>query len=40
MMTREEIISSFDPNAPGTTDSLFGLPFDEASAQVIVVPMP
>jgi agmatinase len=39
-MTREEIISSFDPNAPGTTDSLFGLPFDEASAQVIVVPMP
>lgn len=39
-MTREEIIKNFDPNAPGVEGKLFGLPFDEANAQVIVVPMP
>lgn len=39
-MTREEIIQQFDPNAPGSEGQLFGLPFDENSAQVIVVPMP
>ena len=39
-MTREEILKNFDPNAPGTEGKLFGLPFDEDNAQVIVVPMP
>jgi agmatinase len=39
-MTRDEIIQNFDPNGPGAEGKLFGLPFDEASAQVIVVPMP
>lgn len=39
-MTREEIIKSFDPNAPGTEGTLFGLPFDEITANIIVVPVP
>ncbi|MCS6973939.1 MAG: agmatinase family protein [Cyclobacteriaceae bacterium] len=39
-MTREEIIRTFNPNAPGTNGTLFGLPFDEHTAQIIVVPVP
>ncbi|GIV36035.1 MAG: agmatinase [Cyclobacteriaceae bacterium] len=39
-MTREELIRNFNPNAPGALRSLFGLPFDEANARVVVVPVP
>lgn len=39
-MTREELISRYDPNAPGDAGKLFGLPFSPEQAQVILVPMP
>jgi agmatinase len=39
-MTREEAIQSFDPNAPGTTGNLFGLPFTPENAELIIVPVP
>ena len=31
---------NFDPNGPGRKGSLFGLPFDESNAQLIVIPVP
>jgi agmatinase len=39
-MTREEVISKFDPNAPGASGNLFGLPFTPENADVIIVPVP
>jgi agmatinase len=39
-MTREEIISAFDCNAPGTPGNLFGLPFTPETASLVIVPVP
>jgi agmatinase len=39
-MTKEEIINRFDINGPASNDSIFGLPFDENQAEVIVLPVP
>jgi agmatinase len=39
-MTREEVIQSFDPNAPGTTGNLFGLPFTPENAELVILPIP
>ena len=39
-MTKEEIIQQFDPNGPGASGNLFGLPFTPETAEVIVVPVP
>src|SRR5690349_15748642 len=39
-MTKEEIIQQFDPNGPGVSGNLFGLPFTPETAEVIVVPVP
>ncbi len=39
-MSKEDIINSFDPNAPGTSGNLFGLPFTPETAELIVVPVP
>ncbi|HYG04473.1 MAG TPA: agmatinase family protein [Chryseosolibacter sp.] len=39
-MTKEQIIESFDPNAPGGNDNLFGLPFTPETAELIVIPVP
>ena len=39
-MTKEEIISNFDPNGPGIAGNLFGLPFTPAHSEVIVIPVP
>src|SRR4051812_3064469 len=39
-MTREEIIQSFDPNAPGANGNLFGLPFSPETASLVIVPVP
>lgn len=40
-MSRAEKIKNFDPNSPGDPgSSLFGLPFDTAEAEVVVVPVP
>lgn len=40
MPTREEVIASFDPNGVGQMGKLFGLPFDEENARVVVIPVP
>jgi agmatinase len=40
MLTKEEIIQSFDPNAPGGSNGLFGLPFSIEQAEVVIVPVP
>ncbi len=40
MLTKEEIIQSFDPNAPGASGNLFGLPFAVENAEIVIVPVP
>ncbi|MEM9858622.1 MAG: agmatinase family protein [Bacteroidota bacterium] len=40
MRSKKEIIEAFDPNAPASYDSLFGLPFDEDHADLIILPAP
>ncbi len=40
MITKNDIISSFNPNAPGLPGRLFGLPFDEDHAELIILPVP
>ena len=40
MLSKEEIIQSFDPNAPGISHNLFGLPFSIDNAEVVIVPVP
>ncbi|UII30566.1 agmatinase family protein [Fulvivirga ulvae] len=40
MTEKEEIISKFDPNAPGTSGNLFGLPFNNDTAELIIIPVP
>ncbi|HYC85373.1 MAG TPA: agmatinase family protein [Chryseosolibacter sp.] len=39
-MTKEDFILQFDPNAPGATGNLFGLPFTPDVAELIVIPVP
>lgn len=39
-MSKEDILAAFDPNGPGSNDSLFGLPFGEEHSKVIVIPVP
>ncbi len=39
-MTKEEVISTFDPSAPGAKGQLFGLPFTPENAELVVVPVP
>lgn len=40
MSSKEEILENFDPNGPALTGKLFGLPFDEETADIIIVPVP
>lgn len=40
MVTKEEVIAQFNPNDPGVSGQLFGLPFNEETAEVIIVPVP
>ena len=40
MKNKEEIIRNFDPNGPGATGSLFGLPFDYEMSELIIIPAP
>jgi agmatinase len=40
MISKEEIINSFDPNGPGTAGNIFGLPFPIEHADLIIVPVP
>ncbi|MCH7410420.1 agmatinase family protein [Belliella sp. DSM 111904] len=40
MSLKHQIIENFDPNGVSTHDSLFGLPFDEDTAEMIIIPVP
>ncbi|HEY3430069.1 MAG TPA: agmatinase family protein [Cyclobacteriaceae bacterium] len=40
MLSKEEVIQSFDPNSPGISHNLFGLPFTVDHAEVVIVPVP
>ena len=40
MTSGEDRITPFDPNSPGQAGHIFGLPFTEENAQVIIVPVP
>ncbi|MCH7415581.1 agmatinase family protein [Belliella sp. R4-6] len=37
---KHQIIDSFDPNGVSSHNSLFGLPFDENTAELIIIPVP
>jgi len=39
-MTKEDLIKQFDPNGPGTSGALFGLPFTPENAELIIIPIP
>ncbi len=39
-MTKEEKIAAFDPNGLASNSNLFGLPFNYAESQVVVLPVP
>lgn len=40
MSLKHQIIDGFDPNGVSTYESLFGLPFDENTAEMIIIPVP
>ncbi|MEQ8424602.1 MAG: agmatinase family protein [Cyclobacteriaceae bacterium] len=40
MPSKEEIINQFNPNNPGVTGQLFGLPFSEENAELVILPVP
>ena len=40
MHSKDDIIQSFDPNAPGGSSGIFGLPFSIEHAEVVLVPVP
>ncbi|WP_200977671.1 agmatinase family protein [Echinicola sp. 20G] len=37
---KQELIDSFDPNGVASHGSIFGLPFDDESASLIIIPVP
>lgn len=39
-MTKEQLIETFNPNDPGITGALFGLPFTPETAELVIVPVP
>uniref|UniRef100_UPI00404AD3B0 agmatinase family protein n=1 Tax=Flavobacterium sp. TaxID=239 RepID=UPI00404AD3B0 len=41
MMTKQDIIDTFDPSQPGLADAtIFGLPFSAEQSEIIVIPVP
>lgn len=40
MISKQELIEQFDPNAPGASGNLFGLPFSVEQAELVIVPVP
>jgi agmatinase len=40
MASKEEIITSFDPNGPGIAGNLFGLPFSPENSELLIIPIP
>ena len=39
-MTKDELIAQFNPNDPAEYDSVFGLPFEEQHASLVILPVP
>jgi agmatinase len=39
-MTKEEAITQFNPNDPGASGNLFGLPFSPENAELVIIPVP
>ncbi len=39
-MTKQELIANFDINGPSLNTNIFGLPFTEEHAQIVVLPVP
>jgi agmatinase len=39
-MTKQEAIEQFNPNSPGISGQLFGLPFTPENAEVLILPVP
>ena len=40
MSIKHQIIEQFDPNGVGASEGIFGLPFDEDTADLIIIPVP
>lgn len=40
MSKKHQLIDKFDPNGVGSAGTLFGLPYDEETAEIIIVPVP
>jgi len=40
MSLKHQLIDNFDPSGVGSAGTLFGLPFDEETAEVIIIPVP
>ncbi len=40
MSLKHRIIENFDPNGVSSSDGIFGLPFDEETADLIIIPVP
>lgn len=40
MVSKEDVIQAFDPNAPGGSGNLFGLPFTVENSEIVIVPVP
>ena len=39
-MSKDELISSFNPSGPGIAGNLFGLPFTPDTSEVVIIPVP
>jgi agmatinase len=39
-MTKDQLIQNFDPNGPGISGNLFGLPFTPETSELVIVPVP
>ncbi|KAB2813892.1 agmatinase family protein [Phaeocystidibacter luteus] len=39
-MTKQEKIDSFDPNGPASGNRIFGLPFSQKDAEIVILPVP
>lgn len=40
MSNKEKLIADFDPNGLGTSGNIFALPFDEETADLVLIPVP
>lgn len=40
MLTKEQAINNFDPSGPGISGNLFGLPFSQEHAELLIIPVP